>query len=66
MRYALAWLLYWMGDLVSHVMIHVPDRPEFLGYWAYRLFNRLMLWSHDVQGDGDGPWRGVVVIREDD
>lgn len=52
MRYLLAWTLYWMGDIVSKPMC----RYEFLGGRLYPLYNKLMLASNDVQGDGGGPW----------
>ena len=47
-RYAVAWLLYWLGDAVERIFVR---RGLF-----YPAYNRLMTWSLDVQGDGPGPW----------
>lgn len=50
----LSWLFYWLGDFTSHIM-HAFD-------WAflYPIYNRLMIWSFDIQewgGDDFGPWK---------
>lgn len=53
-RWALSWTLYWLGDLVSYPM----NWP--LGYHLYPIYNVLMGWSVDIQGESDnGPWREV-------
>ena len=51
--YTLSWTLYGLGDLVSKPM-HLT-----YGYWLYPVYNRLMIWSYDVQdwSSTDGPWR---------
>lgn len=48
MRWALAWVFFAAGDLVSRL----PAYP----YWLY---SWLMLRSSDIQGDGSGPWIDV-------
>ena len=52
MRWALSWVLYWIGDAVSRVML----RGDWL--WPYRLYNWLMCKSAYVQGlvTNPGPW----------
>ena len=51
--YTLSWTLYGLGDLVSKPM-HLT-----YGYWLYHVYNRLMIWSYDVQdrSSTDVPWR---------
>ena len=45
MRFVAAWLLYGLGT--AALAVGLP----------YRSYNRLMLWSSDVQGPGEaGPW----------
>jgi len=53
--YILSWTLYWLGDLVSKPMHWT------YGYWLYPVYNRLMIWSTDVQdwSGADGPWGEV-------
>lgn len=52
MRKAIAWALFWMGDKVSRVIFN----GEFSAQLGYRVYNKLMLSSYRVQGDGAGPW----------
>lgn len=49
-KFLVAWAIYWMGDAVSRAMA--------AGDWMRLnpVYNRLMLWSSDVQGNGPGPW----------
>ena len=48
MRITLSWLCFWLGDLVSRL----PDSLRL-----YPAYNRLMLWSDDLQRDDPrGPW----------
>lgn len=61
MRWALSWGLYWAGDAISRLLALVPDLDYLLWEWAagalYRPYNRLMVWSSQVQGETDqGPW----------
>ena len=53
--YILSWTLYWLGDLASKPM-HYFDWG-----WIYPVYNRLMIWSTDVQdwSGADGPWGEV-------
>jgi hypothetical protein len=46
------WILYWLGDLVSKPMYYIDL------WWLYPVYNRLMIWSVDVQdwSGADGPW----------
>ena len=58
MRAALAWTLYWLGDLVSRWN---DDDRRFTDA-GYRLYQWLMLASDTVQGDSDrGPWGASFV-----
>jgi len=50
MTWLLSWSLYWLGDAVSRAMIGP------LGC-LYPVYNKLMIASYKVQGDGKGPWR---------
>ena len=54
MKWALSWLCYWLGDLVSKPM-NVFDTS-----WLYPVNHRLMCWSDDLQGDDRGPWQPVI------
>lgn len=56
---ATAWLLYWLGDGASKLLALVPDedRWEPLQEALYTVYNRLMLASLRLQGDGEGPWK---------
>ena len=55
MRWATAWLLYWLGDAVSRL----TNRADWLR--LYPLHNRLMCWSDSIQGpSGHGPWNAEV------
>lgn len=53
----LSWTLFWMGDAFSK-LLHVPDGfPEWWFSFFYRIYNRLMWWSSDMQDwGGSGPW----------
>ena len=50
MRWALSWMLYWLGDACCWIASLFAS-----------LYQTLMNWSIIVQGDGDGAWE-----REDD
>lgn len=49
----LTWILFWMGDLISRPMNYLDWA------WLYPAYNRLMIWSVDVQdwAGVNGPWR---------
>ena len=47
MRYLASWVLYGLGDLVYRLA-----GPR--GFWP--IYNHLMLWSDDIQGESRGPW----------
>ena len=51
--YVISWTFFWLGDLISRLM-HISG----LG-WFYPAYNRLMLWSIDIQewSECNGPWR---------
>lgn len=65
-----SWTLYWLGDKACNVMhLHANDDDRFakqwVGFW-YPVYNKLMLWSSDVQGETEnGPWRAVQSDEED-
>lgn len=51
-RWLSAWTLYWIGDAISRPM----DRFD-LG-WLYPAYNRVMVLSCQLQGQGNfGPWK---------
>jgi hypothetical protein len=50
----ISWALFWSGDAVSRVM----NLAEPFGH-LYPIYNRLMLWSDRIQGEGPGPWTTV-------
>lgn len=58
-----AYILYYMGDYVSLILeLHCEDEDRFAKQWVafwYPVYNYLMNWSGDIQGDGDGPWELV-------
>lgn len=53
-RWALAWALFLIGDLVWRVF----DVWTGIGmHWPiYRTYSTLMTWSGEAQGSGRGPW----------
>ena len=55
-RAVLSWACYWAGDAVYRIFDHrvISYTPGW-----YRLYNRLMCWSDDIQGDdpNGGPWK---------
>ncbi len=53
-RALLAWLLYLLGDLVSRPL-QLDWSERWAGFWMAP-YDRLMLWSVSVQGEGRGPW----------
>ncbi len=63
-----AWALYLVGDLIWRVFDH-ELRIGRVTVWGgmygpiCQTYNRLMTWSSDVQGDGDGPWSLVCEYR---
>jgi hypothetical protein len=55
-RMALAWSLYYAGDLAWRVGAGGWPGKHF--EFPYRLYNCLMCWSSDCQGESPiGPWR---------
>ena len=54
MRYLLSWLLFLIGDLLSK-----PMNTFECCDWLYHPYNKLMIWSSDIQGKGAGPWKDV-------
>lgn len=46
MKYLLSLTLYWIGDTISHVM------TKFDWVWLYPIYNRLMIWSSDLDTEG--------------
>lgn len=54
-RSYVAWIVYWCDHLVSKTMYW-----EWTAACMYPLYNKLMLASLDIQGDGPGPWRDNV------
>lgn len=53
LRISVAWALYWIGDKVCDLNDYLFPETGRL-YWLY---NKLMCWSDDVQGDIEGgPW----------
>lgn len=54
-RWAVAWILFWAGHIVSR-----PMNVWRLAFVLYPIYNRLMGWSSEIQGPGDfGPWQHV-------
>jgi len=53
-RAALAWTLLGVGHVISRPMV----RWDWAS-WIYPAYNRIMLASNAVQGDGPGPWKAV-------
>jgi hypothetical protein len=54
MRIFASWICFWGGDFVIRMV-----EPIFGRWfeWPYGLYNRLMIWSADLQdGSPDGPW----------
>lgn len=49
--FAVAWLLFYLGCAVSKLMVFRE------GFNPYSVYNRLMVWSFMVQGEGPGPWK---------
>ena len=51
--YLVSWLLFWLGDSISYLMIH------FKCSWLYPIYNRSMIASVDVQdwAKVTGPWK---------
>ena len=56
-RYA-AWVIIGLGQLVGTVM----NLGEWFG-WLYPTYNKLMIFSSDIQGDGPGPWKEPSVCE---
>ena len=52
MRFLMAWAFFLVGDLVSRPMYWSSKLA-----WLYRPYNWLMVTSHEIQGDGTGPWK---------
>lgn len=54
MRWSIAWLLYGLGCAVQILV------ESWLGHryeWPYVVYNKILLASDDIQGDGPGPWK---------
>ena len=53
--YPITWTLFWLGDGISYLM------NTNYTYWLYPLYNKLMIWSGDIQDWGklDNPWKKV-------
>lgn len=51
MRWLISWVLFWLGHFVSRTFMRL-DLPG-----AYLTYNKLMIWSEAVQGDGPGAWK---------
>lgn len=59
MRWVIAWALYLLGDLASRAVTCLDsdeEDPGWLFHLAFQAYQRLMLASDRVQGDGPGPW----------
>ncbi len=52
LRGGVAWILYFLGDLISKIM-----HTEYTAF-LYSVYNTLMITSADVQGEQNrfGPW----------
>lgn len=59
MRWLVSWVLFWMGDAVSRVLHLLPDDTEWPSDLLYSIYNKLMVRSSRIQGDGAGPWKDV-------
>lgn len=46
MKLLIAWMLYFLGDLVSKIM------NTDLTAWLYPVYNKLMIWSSELDDDG--------------
>lgn len=55
MRFIASWVLYWLGDLASKTMHWF----NWTAFFLYPVYNRLIGWSVDIQGEGNGPWERV-------
>lgn len=55
LAYILSWILFGLGDLISKPM------NWFDWGWLYPAYNRLMLWSYDIQewASNNCPWKKV-------
>jgi hypothetical protein len=53
--YIVSWILFWIGDLLSKPMHYIN------WWWLYPVYNRLMIWSADVQdwSSANGPWEST-------
>lgn len=62
-RVALSWACYWAGDGVCRLCDGRFDSERWVDCW-YPIYNRLMIWSTDIQGnDRRGPWGPVGATR---
>ena len=52
MRFLASWLVYGAGDLFWRLVAQHG--------WFYSVYNRLILWSDDIQGEGSGPWKTIA------
>lgn len=62
-RIALSWTCYGLGDFWSRVAVNRGLGEWF--EWPYIVYNRLMNWAHQLQGDDPrGPWEPVDHEQE--
>ena len=58
-RKILAYVLHYLGDFVCTTFLFNDSwfcKWFFDGGFMYPVYNKLMIWSSDIQGNGDGPW----------
>lgn len=60
LRWAVAWTLYWTGDLVSRW----NDHDRRFSEPGFALYQWLMLHSANVQGNGPGPWHPATPFPD--
>lgn len=62
-RWIFAWASYLIGDWISELLNVLPqsDRWEWLSTGVCWLYNRAMVLSLAIQGEGDfGPWNAAA------
>lgn len=71
LRSAAAWTLYGIGCAAwwleckffgyLYVEAKDPRREPWFNLSIYPVYNRLMVWAHEIQGpSGNGPWSAIV------
>lgn len=71
--WALSWALFWIGHVVSRTTVtprYVDRLPQIWCDCFYCIYNRLMIWSSDVQDWGGvspelGPWGPAIGEGEE-